>query len=134
LDKFDNAKNHEDLKELCYRNHYRISLDAPKSTPDELRTGLDYIEMISKIHLEFADKERQESVYRAPLWAIGATLLVGTLALFANLYVGLLNVDAAKRANDLKDKELNMKAAETASQHQDVAKPFSNTPSSAPAY
>jgi hypothetical protein len=105
----------------------------PRSTPDVIRVGLDYIETQRKTYLEFAEQDRQQRVYRAPLWTIWATLCLGLVALGANVYIGLLNVHAATNANNLKQRELDIKAAEMASKQQEVAKPSSPAPSSLPA-
>jgi hypothetical protein len=115
------------LEDWCFRSQFRRSLSDPKSPPDEIRLGLDYIETHRKTYLEFAEEVRQRRVYRAPLRAIWVTLILGALALGVNGLVGALNFYAATKANSLKAREIDLKSAELASKQQEVAKPTSPT-------
>jgi hypothetical protein len=122
--------SNDKLEDWCFRSQFRRSLSDPKSPPDEIRLGLDYIETHRKAYLEFAEKERQERVYRAPLRAIRVTLILGVLALGVNGVIGAFNFLAATRANNLKARELDMRASEVASKQKEAAKPPSPVPPS----
>jgi hypothetical protein len=111
------------LEDWCFRSQFRTNLSDPKSPLDEIQLGLAYIETHRKAYLEFAEKKRQQSVYWAPLLTILATLVLGLLALAGNVYIG-------HEANNLKVRELDMKASEIASKQQDAAKPSPPAPPS----
>jgi hypothetical protein len=114
------------LEDWCFRSRFRRSLSDPKSELDEIRLGLDYIETQRKTYLEFAEKEREQSVYRVPLLTIMVTLILGLGTLMFNGWMGY-------KANDLKERELALKASEITSKQQEGVKPSSPAPSSLPA-
>lgn len=95
--------------------------------------GLGYIETQRKIYLEFAEEERRKAVYRAPLFAIYATLFVGTLAVASNMYVGWLSAHATGESNRLKAEELVVRNREMDSKQPKIVRPSLPVPTSPPA-
>jgi hypothetical protein len=96
-----------DLKRWCFRSQFRRDLGHARSPTDEIKVGIDYIEIHRKAYLEFAEKARQDRTFMAPLWSIVFTLVLGLIALSLNFYVGI-------EANKLKKQELVLKREELA--------------------
>jgi hypothetical protein len=116
------------LENECFRSQLRRELRSDRSSPDGIKLGLDFIENFRRSYLDFAAKTRDERQSRMQFWSILGTLLLGLIALFANVYVGM-------EANRLKKQDLALKQQELLLKQREVERlPLPTPAPSSPAH
>ena len=79
--KKDVDNTNSNLEKECFRSQFRRELRRDRSSPEEIKLGLDFIETFRRSYLEFAAKSREEKTSRIQFLSILGTLILGVIAL-----------------------------------------------------